>query len=105
MRTSKYLLATTKETPSDAVVISHQLMLKAGLIRKLASGLYTWLPTGLRVLNKVSQIIQQEMDSAGALEVSMPVVQPAELWHESGRWIKWALNYNVLKTATNEIFV
>jgi len=88
MRTSKYLLATTKETPSDAVVISHQLMLKAGLIRKLASGLYTWLPTGLRVLNKVSRIIQQEMDNAGALEVSMPVVQPAELWHESGRWDK-----------------
>ncbi len=86
MRTSKYLLATTKETPSDAVVISHQLMLKAGLIRKLASGLYTWLPTGLRVLNKVSRIIQQEMDNAGALEVSMPVVQPAELWHKSGRW-------------------
>lgn len=86
MRTSKYLLATTKETPSDAVVISHQLMLKAGLIRKLASGLYTWMPTGLRVLNKVSRIIQQEMNKAGALEVSMPVVQPAELWHESGRW-------------------
>ena len=86
MRTSKYLLATTKETPSDAVVISHQLMLKAGLIRKLASGLYTWLPMGLRVLNKVSRIIQQEMDASGALEVSMPVVQPAELWQESGRW-------------------
>ncbi|PCJ42226.1 MAG: proline--tRNA ligase [SAR86 cluster bacterium] len=86
MRTSKYLLATTKETPSDAVVISHQLMLKAGLIRKLAAGLYTWMPMGLRVLNKVSRIIQQEMDAAGALEVSMPVVQPAELWRESGRW-------------------
>ena len=86
MRTSKYLLATTKETPSDAVVISHQLMLKAGLIRKLASGLYSWMPTGLRVLKKVSRIIQHEMDNAGALEVSMPVVQPAELWHESGRW-------------------
>lgn len=88
MRTSKYLLATTKETPSDAVVISHQLMLKAGLIRKLASGLYTWMPMGLRVLNKVSRIIQQEMDAAGALELSMPVVQPAELWQESGRWEK-----------------
>jgi prolyl-tRNA synthetase len=86
MRTSNYLLATTKETPSDAVVISHQLMLKAGLIRKLASGLYTWMPMGLRVLNKVSRIIQQEMDASGALEVSMPVVQPAELWQESGRW-------------------
>ena len=66
MRTSNYLLATTKETPSDAVVISHQLMLKAGLIRKLASGLYTWMPMGLRVLHKVSRIIQQEMDAAGA---------------------------------------
>lgn len=86
MRTSKFLLATTKETPSDAVVISHQLMLKAGLIRKLASGLYTWLPMGLRVQRKVSEIIRQEMDAAGAQEVSMPVVQPAELWLESGRW-------------------
>jgi len=86
MRTSKYLLATTKETPADAVVISHQLMLKAGMIRKLASGLYNWLPLGLRVLQKVTRIIREEMDNSGALEVSMPVVQPAELWHESGRW-------------------
>jgi len=86
MRSSKYLLATTKETPADAVVTSHQLMLKAGLIRKLAAGLYTWMPMGLRVLNKVSRIIQEEMDAAGALQVSMPVVQPAELWQESGRW-------------------
>ena len=86
MRTSKYLLATAKETPADAVVISHQLMLKAGLIRKLASGLYNWLPMGLRVLHKVTQIVREEMDNSGALEVSMPVVQPAELWEESGRW-------------------
>ena len=86
MRTSRYLLATTKETPADAVVISHQLMLKAGLIRKLAAGLYTWMPMGLRVLNKVSRIIQEEMDASGALQVTMPVVQPAELWQESGRW-------------------
>ena len=86
MRTSKYLIATTKETPADAVVISHQLMLKAGMIRKLASGLYNWLPNGLRVLQKVSRIVREEMDNAGALEVSMPVVQPAELWEESGRW-------------------
>jgi prolyl-tRNA synthetase len=86
MRTSKYLLATTKETPADAVVISHQLMLKAGLIRKLASGLYNWMPMGLRVLHKVTRIIREEMDNSGALEVSMPVVQPAELWEESGRW-------------------
>ena len=86
MRTSRYLLATTRETPADAVVISHQLMLKAGMIRKLASGLYTWLPLGLRVLHKVSAIVREEMDRSGALEVSMPVVQPAELWQESGRW-------------------
>lgn len=86
MRTSRYLISTTKETPSDAVVISHQLMLKAGLIRKLAAGLYTWLPLGLRVLHKVENIIREEMDASGALEVSMPVVQPAELWQESGRW-------------------
>lgn len=86
MRASKYLLATVKETPADAEVVSHQLMLRAGLIRKLASGLYTWLPMGLRVLQKVSQIIREEMNRAGAMEVSMPVVQPSELWDESGRW-------------------
>ena len=86
MRTSQYLLATTRETPADAVVVSHQLMLKAGLIRKLAAGLYTWLPLGLRVLHKVTNIVRDEMDKSGALEVSMPVVQPAELWQESGRW-------------------
>ncbi|MCC2606028.1 proline--tRNA ligase [Planctobacterium marinum] len=86
MRTSQYLLSTQKETPADAEVISHQLMLRAGLVRKLASGLYTWLPTGLRVLNKVAQIVREEMNSAGAVEVLMPVVQPADLWQESGRW-------------------
>ena len=85
MRTSRYLLATMKETPADAVVISHQLMLRAGMIRKLASGLYNWLPLGLRVLHKVEAIIREEMDRSGALEVLMPVVQPMELWEESGR--------------------
>jgi len=89
MRASQFLIATVKETPSDAEVISHQLMLRAGLIRKLASGLYTWLPMGLRVLRKVEAIIREEMDSAGAQELSMPVVQPAELWEESGRWEKY----------------
>ena len=86
MRASKYLLATLKETPADAEVISHQLMLRAGMIRKLASGLYTWLPLGTRVLRKVSQIVREEMDRSGAMEVSMPVVQHAELWEGSGRW-------------------
>ena len=85
MRTSQYLLATVKETPADAVVISHQLMLRAGMVRKLASGLYNWLPTGLRVLRKVEKIVREEMDRAGAQEVLMPVVQPMELWEESGR--------------------
>ncbi|HAN69013.1 MAG TPA: proline--tRNA ligase, partial [Halieaceae bacterium] len=86
MRTSQYLISTQKETPADAEVISHQLMLRAGLVRKLAAGLYTWLPLGLRVLRKVEQVVREEMDASGALEVSMPVVQPAELWQESGRW-------------------
>ncbi|MFZ6048657.1 proline--tRNA ligase [Pseudomonas sp. CR3202] len=86
MRTSQYLLSTLKETPADAVVISHQLLLRAGMIRKLASGLYTWLPMGLRVLRKVEAVVREEMNAAGALEVLMPAVQPAELWQESGRW-------------------
>lgn len=86
MRTSQYLLSTLKETPADAEVISHQLMLRAGMIRKLASGLYTWLPTGLRVLKKVENIVREEMNNANAIEISMPVVQPADLWQESGRW-------------------
>ena len=86
MRTSQYLISTLKETPSDAVVISHQLLLRAGMIRKLASGLYTWLPMGLRVLRKVENIVREEMNAAGALEVLMPAIQPAELWQESGRW-------------------
>lgn len=86
MRTTQYLLATVKETPSDAEIISHKLMLRAGMIRKLAAGLYTWLPMGLRALRKVERIVREEMDRAGAQEVLMPAVQPAELWQESGRW-------------------
>lgn len=86
MRTSRFLLATVKETPADAEIISHQLMLRAGLIRKMAAGLYNWLPMGLRVLRKVEAIIREEMERAEAQEVLMPVVQPAELWEESGRW-------------------
>ncbi len=86
MRVSRFLLATQKEVPADAEIISHQLMLRAGMIRKLAAGLYTWLPLGLRVLRKVEAIVREEMNRAGALEVLMPAVQPAELWQESGRW-------------------
>ena len=86
MRASEFLLSTLKETPSDAEVVSHQLMLRAGLIRRVAAGIYNWMPLGLRVLRKVEQIVREEMERAGALELSMPVVQPAELWEESGRW-------------------
>ncbi len=86
MRASRFLLATVKETPADAETTSHKLMLRAGLIRKLAAGLYTWLPMGLRVLHKVEAIVRDEMDRAGAQEILMPAVQPAELWQESGRW-------------------
>ena len=86
MRTSQYLLSTQKETPADAEVVSHQLMLRSGMVRKVASGLYNYLPTGLRVLNKVANIVREEMNKAGAIEIQMPVVQPADLWEESGRW-------------------
>ncbi|WP_426575887.1 proline--tRNA ligase [Xenorhabdus stockiae] len=89
MRTSQYLLSTLKETPADAEVVSHKLMLRAGMIRKLASGLYNWMPTGVRVLRKVENIVRDEMNNAGAVEVSMPVVQPADLWQESGRWVQY----------------
>ena len=86
MRLSQYPIQTTKETPAEAEIVSHQLMLRAGLIRRLASGLYSWLPMGLRTLRKAESIIREEMNRSGALELLMPVVQPAELWQESGRW-------------------
>jgi len=89
MRTSRFFLSTLKEAPADAEVISHQLMLRAGMIKRLAGGIYTWMPIGLRVLRKVEAIVRQEMDRAGAVELSMPAVQPAELWQESSRWEKY----------------
>lgn len=89
MRTSQFPLSTIKEIPADAEIASHKLMIRAGLIRKLAAGVYTWLPLGLRVLRKVEQITRQEMEKAGALEVLMPALQPAELWQETGRWEKY----------------
>ena len=88
MHQSKILIPTLKEDPSDAEVVSHKLMMRAGLVRQLASGLYSWLPLGLRVLRKVENIIRVEMDNAGAQELLMPVVQPSELWVETGRWEK-----------------
>ena len=86
MRASQFFIATLKEAPNDAEIISHQLMLRAGLIRRLAGGIYTWMPLGLRVLRKVEAIVREEMNRSGALELFMPAVQPAELWQESGRW-------------------
>ncbi len=89
MRTSQLLLATLKETPADAELISHQLMLRAGMIRKLSAGLYSWLPLGMRVLHKVAAVVRQEMNNIGAQEVLMPAMQPAELWQETGRWTQF----------------
>ncbi len=89
MRASRFFLSTLKEAPSDAELISHQLMMRAGLIRRLAGGIYSWMPLGLRVVRKVEQIVREEMNRAGALELFMPAVQPAELWQESGRWDKY----------------
>ena len=86
MRASQFFLSTLKEAPSEAELPSHKLMLRAGLIKRLASGLYSWMPLGYRVLKKVERIVREEMDRAGAIELLMPAVQPAELWQESGRW-------------------
>jgi prolyl-tRNA synthetase len=89
MRVSQFFLSTLREAPADAEIVSHQLMLRAGLIRRLAGGIYTWMPLGLRIVRKVEAIVRDEMNRAGAIELSMPVVQPAELWQESGRWEKY----------------
>ncbi|RUM93861.1 MAG: proline--tRNA ligase [Thiothrix sp.] len=89
MRVSNFPLATLKETPADAEIISHKLMLRAGLIRRLAAGLYTWLPLGLKVLRNVERVVREEMDRSGAIELLMPTIQPAELWQNSGRWDKY----------------
>ena len=89
MKASHYYIETFKEVPSEAELPSHQLMLRAGLIRKIAAGLYTWMPLGLRVLKKIERIVREEMNQAGAIELLMPTVQPSSLWQESGRWQKY----------------
>jgi prolyl-tRNA synthetase len=104
MRTSQYLISTVKETPSDAEVVSHQLMLRAGMVRKVASGLYNWLPLGLRTLRKVERIVREEMDKAAAMEVLMPAIQPAELWEESGRWEQYGPELLRVKDRHNREF-
>ena len=85
MRLSRYFLPVAQETPADAQIVSHKLMLRAGLIRQTAAGIYAWLPAGLRVLRKIEQIVREEQDKAGAQEMLMPTMQPADLWRESGR--------------------
>jgi prolyl-tRNA synthetase len=105
MRLSQYPISTLKEVPGDAEVVSHQLMLRAGLIRRLAAGLYVWLPMGLRTLKKVEQIVREEMNRAGALELCMPTIQPAELWVESGRWTKYGPELLRLKDRHDREFV
>ena len=105
MRTSQFFISTLKEAPSDAEIVSHKLMLRAGLVKRLAGGIYTWMPIGLRVLRKVENIVRQEMDQAGAIELSMPAVQPAELWQESGRWEKYGPELLRLKDRHQRDFV
>lgn len=105
MRTSKYFISTLKEAPSDAEIISHKLMLRAGLIKRLAGGIYTWMPIGLRVLRKVENIIREEMNRASAIELSMPAIQPGELWQESGRWEKYGPELLRLKDRHQRDFV
>ena len=90
---TKLLIPTLKDAPQEAEIVSHQLMLRAGMIRKVASGIYTWLPLGLKVLKKIETIVREEMDASGAQEVFMPMVQPRELWEETNRWEKWDQNY------------
>src|ERR1700746_2764758 len=89
MRVSRYFLSTLKEAPAEAETISHRLMLRAGVIKRLSAGIYPWMPLGVRVLHKVETIVREEMDRAGAIELLMPVIQPAELWQESDRWDKY----------------
>src|SRR3954469_13637122 len=104
MRVSRFFLSTLKEAPSEAEVVSHKLMLRAGLIKRLASGIYTWMPLGLRVLRKVEAVVREEMNRSGAIELLMPVVQPAELWQESGRWEQYGPELLRFKDANGRNF-
>src|SRR5215468_2489728 len=105
MRLSRFFLSTLKEAPAEAELVSHKLMLRAGMIKRLAAGIYTWMPLGLRVLRKVEAVIREEMNRAGAIELLMPVVQPAELWQESGRWEKYGPELRRFKDRHERDFV
>src|SRR6478736_4658343 len=105
MRVSRFLLTTLKEAPAEAELVSHRLMLRAGMIKRVAAGIYTWMPLGLRVLRKVEAIVREEMNRSGAIELLMPVVQPAEMWQESGRWAKYGPELLRLKDRHDRDFV
>ena len=105
MKATAFHLATQKEAPSDADVVSHRLMARAGMIRKLAGGIYTYMPLGLRVIRRIEAIIREEMNRAGAIELLMPVVQPAELWMESGRWEKYGAELMRVKDRHDRDFI
>jgi len=100
MKASQFLVSTLREAPADAEVVSHQLMMRAGLIKKLGAGIYSYMPMGLRVIRKVEAIVRDEMDRAGAVELTMPVVQPAELWQETGRFEKMGQSCCASRTGT-----
>ena len=105
MYASRFFISTLKEAPSDAEIVSHKLMLRAGLIKRLAGGIYTYMPMGLRTIRKVEEIVREEMNRAGAIELLMPVVQPAELWQESGRWEKYGPELLRLKDRHQRDFI
>jgi len=105
MRVSRFLLATLKEAPAEAELASHRLMLRSGMIKRLAAGIYTWMPLGLRVLRKVEAIVREEMNHAGAIELLMPVLQPAEMWQETGRWDKYGPELLRLKDRHERDFI
>src|ERR1035437_5985670 len=104
MRVSQFFISTLREAPADAEIVSHQLMLRAGLIRRLAGGIYTWMPLGLRIVRKVEAIVREEMNRAGAIELLMPSVQPAELCQESGRWQQYGPELLRLKDRHDRAF-
>src|SRR5882762_9813710 len=105
MKASRFFIGTLKEAPTDAEIVSHQLMMRAGMIRRVAGGIYSYLPIGLRSIRKVERIVREEMNRAGALELLMPVIQPAELWQESGRWSKYGPELLRLKDRHERDFV
>src|SRR5437879_9182619 len=105
MRVSRFFLSTLKEAPSEAELASHRLMLRAGMIKRLAAGIYTWMPLGLRVMRRVEAVVREGMNRAGAIELRMPVVQPAEMWQETGRWATYRPGLLRLKDRHGRAFI